>query len=395
MTCTDGIYVEGRRIERGDCAGPKSAKAILAHPRVEAAVLETARGGILREGLGFDFCDVAVVTNIGEGDHLGLAAIEAKEDLARVKSVIVRRVAKTGAAVLNAEDPLVVEMAALCKGSVVFFSRDPNHAVLVAHRARGGHLVTVRDGELVVEQGRVQRRYGRVDEMPLTHKGKVGFQIENLLAAAGAAYWLGCTGRELQVGLGTFSSDLGIAPGRFNVLTHRGSTVIVDYGHNTSALYALNEAIGRFEHRRRKVVYTAAGDRRDEDIRAQGEILANFFDEIYIYEDQCTRGRASGEVMRLMREGFARAANRPTVHQERSEMTAIGAAVTSLETGDLLLCQIDQVDTALEYLTGLLTSEPGRAGRALPRRPLATPVGLHATSIAAGGEPSGARRAPR
>jgi cyanophycin synthetase len=163
------------------------------------------------------------------------------------------------------------------------------------------------------------------------------------------------------VGLASFSSDLGIAPGRFNVLEHKGSTVIVDYGHNVDALYALGQAISRFEHTRRKVVYTAAGDRRDEDIQRQGTILADFFDEIFIYEDQCTRGRADGEVMRLMREGFATAKRHPLVRQLPSEMGAIGAAVQSLVPGDLLLCQIDQVETALEYLTGLLTSEPDRA----------------------------------
>jgi cyanophycin synthetase len=394
MTCTDGIYVEGRRIEKGDCAGPKSARVVLAHPRVEAAVLETARGGMLREGLGFDWCDVAVVTNIGEGDHLGLNAIETKEELARVKSLIVRRVSKRGAAVLNADDPLVVAMADSCQGTVVFFSRNPDSPVLSAHRARGGQVVTVRDGVLVVEQGNSRKRFGRVADMPLTHRGRVGFQIDNLLAVTAAALWVGLAEHEIAAGLASFSSDLGIAPGRFNVLEHKGSTVIVDYGHNADALMALGEAISRFEHNRRKVVYTAAGDRRDEDIRRQGQILADFFDEIFIYEDQCTRGRADGQIMRLMREGFAHAKQRPIVRQLGSEMSAIGAAVHSLSPGDLLLCQIDQVETALEYLTGLLTSEPEVRAPARASTKSSPSIGL----LNAGGggtDPSGARRSPR
>jgi cyanophycin synthetase len=353
MTCTDGIYVEGRRIDSGDCAGPKSARVVLAHPRVDAAVFETARGGMLREGLGFDWCDVAVVTNVGEGDHLGLNGIDTVEDLARVKAIPVRRVSRQGAAVLNADDPLVAAMAELCPGTVIFFSRRADSPTLVAHRAAGGRAVTVREGYIVVASGRDERRVARVDEMPLTHGGRIGFQIDNLLASVAAGYWLGLSIDALRLGISTFSSDLGTVPGRFNVLTHRDSTVILDYGHNSSALLALNEAIERMPHRRRKIVYTAAGDRRDEDIIRQAQIIGAFFDEIYIYEDQCTRGRNDGEVIRLMCQGFTRAQRSRKVLRATGELAAIGAALQGLEPGDLLLCQVDQIDLALEFVTGM------------------------------------------
>jgi len=353
MTCTDGIYVEGRRIDTGDCSGPKSARMVLSHPRVDAAVLETARGGILREGLGFEWCDVAVVTNLGEGDHLGLNGIVNVEDLARVKQIPVRRVSQHGAAVLNADDPLVVEMADLCRGTVIYFSRDPNSPVLVEHRAAGGRAVTVRDGFIVLATGKDERRIAPVDKLPLTHGGRIGFQVDNLLASVAAGYWLGLSLDALRSGIETFSSDLGTVPGRFNVLTHRDSTVILDYGHNASALLALTEAIERMPHRRRKIVYTAAGDRRDEDIVRQAKIIASFFDEIYIYEDQCTRGRADGEILRLMCSGFAEVARARRVLHASGEFAAIGAAIASLEAGDLLLCQVDQIDAGLEFVTGL------------------------------------------
>ncbi len=354
MTCTDGIYVEGRRIDTDDCSGPKSARAVLAHPRVDAAVLETARGGILREGLGFDLCDVAIVTNVGEGDHLGMNGIDEIRDLARVKAVPVRAVSTRGAAVLNADEPLVVEMAKLCRGTVVYFSRNAASPVLVAHRAAGGTGVTVIDGQLVIARGRQVTPVSRVDQLPLTMGGRVGFQVDNLLASVAAAHWLGIPVEAIRSGVRSFTSDIASAPGRFNVLTHQGSTIVLDYGHNSSALIALNEALAKFPHKRKKVVYTAAGDRRDIDIKRQAELLAGFFDEIYIYEDQCTRGRADGEIIRLMREGFLSAPRTPRVWQAPGEMAAIGAAIARLEPGDLLLCQVDQVEEALAFVSGML-----------------------------------------
>jgi cyanophycin synthetase len=373
MTCTDGIYVGNRRIDTGDCSGPKSARAVLGNPRVDAAVLETARGGILREGLGFDWCDVAVVTNLGEGDHLGLGGIATVEDLARVKAVPVRRVSAQGAAVLNADDPLVAAMANLCRGSVIFFSRNPASPVLAAHRAKGGKAVTVRDGAIVIATGSDERRVARISELPLTHGGRIAFQVENLLAAVAAGHALGISLDGIRTGIETFTSDLETVPGRFNVVNHRGATVILDYGHNSSALLALNQAIERMPHRRRKIVYTAAGDRRDEDIMRQATIIGDFFHEIYIYEDQCTRGRPDGEVMRLMREGFAEgvgsARGDRVVLQESSELAAIGAAIASLKPGDLLLCQVDQIELALDYVMGICRpSEPHGASIAPAKR---------------------------
>jgi cyanophycin synthetase len=361
MTCTDGIYVEGRRIDTGDCSGPKSARVVLGHPNVDAAVLETARGGMLREGLGFDWCDVAVVTNVGEGDHLGMGGIHTASELAAVKAIPVRRVSERGAAVLNADDPLVVAMAGLCRGTVIFFSRHADSPRLSSHCAGGGKAVTVRDGYIVIRTGKSERRVAQVDQLPLTHGGRIGFQIDNLLAAVAAGFWLGLSVEALRFGVQTFSSDIGTVPGRFNVLMHRDATVILDYGHNASALLALNEAISKMPHRRRKVVYTAAGDRRDEDIHRQAEIIGGFFDDVYIYEDQCTRGRADGEIIAMMREGMQRASRQPRrILQKSGELAAIAAAIAGLEPGDLLLCQVDQVDVALDFVKGLFRQAEAR-----------------------------------
>jgi cyanophycin synthetase len=361
MTCTDGIYVGGRRIDTGDCSGPKSARAVLGNPRVDAAVLETARGGMLREGLGFDFCDVAIITNVGEGDHLGMGGIETVDELARVKSIPVRRVSAQGAAVLNADDPLVADMAKLCRGSVIYFGRNPNAPVIASHRAKGGKAVTVRNGSIILATGKDERPVARLVDLPLTHGGRIGFQVDNLLAAVAAGHALGLSLDAIRTGLETFASDLDTVPGRFNVLTHRGAAVILDYGHNSSALLALCESIEKMPHRRRKIVYTAAGDRRDEDILRQAKIIGDFFHDIYIYEDKCTRGRPDGEIMRMMREGFGpEQPGRAILQESGGELAAISAALASLKPGDLLLCQVDQVELALDHVMEIVRQSDAR-----------------------------------
>jgi cyanophycin synthetase len=360
VTCTDGIYVDGRRIDTGDCSGPKSARTVLSHPLVDAAVLETARGGILREGLGFDQCDVAVVTNIADGDHLGMAGIDTAEQLAEVKATVVRAVAPSGAAVLNAADPLCVAMAPRCRGGVVYFARQFDHPVLVAHRRDGGRFASVRDGWLVVGQAERVERLIPVEAVPLTHGGRVGFEVDNVLAAAAACWSVGVPKEIISGRLGNFRGDVGTVPGRFNVITHGRSTIILDYGHNASALVALVDAISALPHQSRSIVYTPAGDRRDIDIFEQAAIIGNEFDRVYIYEDKCMRGRADGEVIRLMRQGLGATRRVRQVIEGRGEFSAIQMALDGLRPGDLLLCQVDQVEEAVEFVQRSLASRPRR-----------------------------------
>ena len=201
MTNSDGVYIEGKRIDTGDCSGPKSARNVLLHPDVDAAVLETARGGVLREGLAFDVCDVAVVTNIGMGDHLGLSYISTVEDLAVVKRVVVQNVAPHGTAVLNATDPMCVQMADACPGSVTFFARDGHCPVIAMHRARGQRVVFVADGHIVAVQNDVEQRIP-LAAIPLTRNGTIGFQIDNAMAAVAAAWALQVNWETIRTGAG-------------------------------------------------------------------------------------------------------------------------------------------------------------------------------------------------
>ncbi|AUZ19718.1 cyanophycin synthetase [Achromobacter xylosoxidans] len=349
MTNSDGVYVDNLRIDTGDCSGPRSARSVLMHPDVDAAVFETARGGILREGLAFDRCNVAIVTNIGMGDHLGLGYISTVEDLAVVKRVIVQHVHPSGTAVLNAADPIVAEMASSCPGSITYFAEDRNHPVMATHRAQGLRVV-YRDGDAIVAaQGGEETRFP-LAEIPLTRNGTIVFQVENAMASIAAAWALGLDWSIVRRGLATFVNDAQTAPGRFNVFDYRGATVIADYGHNPDAILALVRAVDAMPAKRRSVVISGAGDRRDEDIRMQTEILGEAFDDVLLYQDQCQRGRADGEVLALLQQGLVNASRTRHIEEIHGEFLAIDTALARLNAGDPCLILVDQVEEALAHI---------------------------------------------
>lgn len=349
MTNTDGVYVGDQCIDTGDCSGPKSAKSVLLHPDVDAAVLETARGGVLREGLAFDRCDVAVVTNVGSGDHLGLNYITTVQDLAVLKRVIVQNVARSGTAVLNATDPNVASMAAKCKGAVTFFAVDKFHPVMATHRAQGHAVVYVENGHIVASKGDFQHSIA-LDSIPITMGGVILFQVENVMASVAAAWALGLDWTVIKAGLAGFSNDKDNAQGRFNLFKYRGATVIADYGHNPDAMLALVQAVQAMPATRRSVVISGAGDRRDQDIRQQTEILGDAFDEVILYEDQCQRGRKDGEVVALLRQGLANARRTKQSSEIQGEFLAIDTAMDKLVAGELCLILVDQVEESLAHI---------------------------------------------
>ncbi|MDO5288934.1 MAG: cyanophycin synthetase [Pseudomonadota bacterium] len=359
MTNTDGVYVNGRQIDSGDCSGPRSARNVLAHPDVDAAVLETARGGLLREGLAFDQCDVAIVTNLGQGDHLGLNYITTLEDLKVLKRVIVLNVAPTGTAVLNATDPAVVAMAPHCPGSVTFFATDGHHPVIATHRAQGKRVVFVEDGHIVCAEGSFIKRLP-LAHIPFTRQGQIGFQVENCMASVAAAWAVNTGWDAIQKGLSSFISDLHGVPGRFNLFDYAGATVIADYGHNPDAIAALIKSIDNMPAKRRTVVISGAGDRRDEDIRDQTRLLGAAFDNVILYQDACQRGRADGEVLALLRQGLEGATRTRQVEEIHGEFTAIDRALGTLNPGDLCLILIDQVEQALAHIQQRVTQTQAR-----------------------------------
>ncbi|MBK6687556.1 MAG: cyanophycin synthetase [Deltaproteobacteria bacterium] len=364
LTTSDGIYVGGRRIDDGDCSGPKSARVVLGHPLVEAAALETARGGILREGLGWDRADVVVVTNIGEGDHLGLNGLEHVEELAELKATLVKSVSPQGWAVLNATDPLTVAMSAVNPGGTIFFAPDPTAPVLAQHLASGGRAVFVRDRAVVIAEGALEELILPLSEIPLTMGGRIPFQVENVLAATAAAWGANVSLDAIRKGLASFVNDPSRVPARFNLLDFAGATVIVDYAHNVDACKAVIDGVAALPHRRRLVVFSAAGDRRDIDIERQAVMLGDAFDEVVLYEDACSRGRPDGECLGILRRGVDRGARVKVVHETRGELRAVELALKAVEPGDLLLVQADQIDLAISFIQRYI--EENAAKKRLP-----------------------------
>jgi cyanophycin synthetase len=357
MTCTDGIFLGERRIDDDDCSGPISAGMVLSHPSVQAAVLETARGGILRAGLGFDQCRAAIVTNIADGDHLGLSDVNTPEDLAQVKRCIVEAVAPDGAAILNANDPLTVAMAPYCPGRVIYFSPDDANPVIASHLSAGGSAAFVRGSSIILAEGSSQTELTSLDRVPMTRGGRVPFEVENALAAIAGAWAMGAPLPAIAAAAATFATDLDGAPGRFNVLDVRGATVIVDYGHNAAALRALVESFNAFPHTRRLALYTMAGDRRDSDIILNGRILGDSVDHVILYEAYTIRGRAPGEIASLMRQGLALGRRVRRIDEVDDPKQAITFALDQVRPGELLLLQADYIDEAVDLVRDYLRRE--------------------------------------
>lgn len=354
LTCTDGIYLNGRRIETRDCSGPHSARSVLLNPRVEAAVLETARGGILREGLGFDRCVVAVVTNVGQGDHLGLRGVETLDELARVKRVVVEAVAEHGSAVLNAADPLVAAMAPHCPGAVIFFTPEEKHPVVRTHRANGGRTAFVRAGNIVFGEGAKDTALLPLAEVPMTRGSRIAFQVENVLAAAAAAWALTVPLDVVRAAMKSFSGDAAEVPGRFNVFAAGEAVVIVDYAHNPSAVAALVAAVAAFPQRRRTLVFSGC-DRRDADLRAMGALVGDGFDRVILYRDWGHGGRADGELNALLREGMA-GKRVSEVVEVATEKDAVETALRSLAPDELVVLGIDSIEEVLALVQAHLST---------------------------------------
>lgn len=357
-TSTDGIFIQGRRIEGGDCSGPRSARKVLLNPLVEAGVFEAGRGGILREGLGFDRCDVAVVTNIAGCDHLGRAFIDSPEQMYTVKRCGVDVVLPTGAAVLNAMDELTAKMAELSAGAVIFFAAEPLKSVVLEHLAAGRRAVLAKNGNVVLAEGTVEDVVLPLTQIPLTVGGRVGFQVENVLAAVATAWWLKIPVDQIRAGLESFAGGPGQLPGRFNILESRGATVVVDDCHNTSALRGVISSLAEFPAGRRSIVYSAGTGRREEDIVEQGELLAAAFDRVVVYEDLSAADREEGELMALFHRGRIIGSPRPGGEwlEIRSQEEAVQTALSLLTSGEILVIQTadDAVEPTVDMVRRLL-----------------------------------------
>ena len=375
ISTTTGVEINDQVVLEGDFSGPSGATAVLQDPTVDHAVLEVARGGILRRGLGFTNADVGVLLNV-QSDHLGEGEVKTIEDLARVKAVVVENVKETGTAVLNAEDPLVMGVRPTLKSKVILFALDPNAPALRAHLEDGGYALTVHEGAIVIQHGQTKIPLVDVRDVPITLDGKAAFNIQNALAAAAACHAIGVPDEKICRGLTTFNPTVGQLPGRMNLFEVDRYHVLIDYGHNPSALKALASVLPELARGGRVInVGGGSGNRRDEDLRAFGQALAGMYDEIFL-SDPDPRGRDPGETTGIISDSL-RDAGFPAekIHLMPDEASAIRAALDVAREGDLVVLQVDHVKRAIEHVRARQDrSKPAkRAGDA----PTATKVPLH------------------
>jgi cyanophycin synthetase len=360
LTTTDGIYIDGQIYMKGDMTGPWSARVVLKDPTVDSVVLETARGGILREGLGFDRCDVGAVLNV-TADHLGLRGVDTIEQLAEVKSLLVEIVRKDGASVLNADDELVAKMAERAEGRIVYFSMHGGEGAsqgVKEHIADGGTAVVLQPGV----RGDMLAIYDAEQYIPLlwTHlipatlEGKALHNVANALAAAAICYARGVSVENIRQGLRTFATSFYLTPGRLNVFDEYAFRVIVDYAHNPAAIQALSDLVGRLRPNYRRTIgmISAPGDRRDVDIRAIGAIAGKTFDLLVIKEDNDRRGRKDGDTAKMLWEAAHDAGMPPDrMITVLDELEATRHALSLAEPDDLVVICADEITAVWKEVT--------------------------------------------
>jgi len=348
-TTTDGVYINDERIMKGDCGGPKSAQVVLKDPAVDTAVLECARGGILRQGLGFDYCDVAVVTNVAS-DHLGMKGINTLEQMASLKSVVPESVHPSGYAVLNADDERVYSMRTRVRCNVVLFSLDAESPRVKSHQKVGGISVVLNDQHIIIWDGKSAHAVEHVDNIPLSFNGQAGFMIENILAAVGAAYTQNVAPAEIGKMLLSFVPSPENTPGRMNHFRFPNYDILVDYAHNPAGLRAVQHYLKRLPYHFKIGIVCGLGDRRDEDSIELGRIAAETFDQVIIREDTDLRGKAAGEATEIIEKGIASSSFNPEVVAIANEKDALQFAMENALPGTLIMHCVENIDDVISML---------------------------------------------
>jgi cyanophycin synthetase len=356
FTTSDGIYVQNHMMEKGDTTGPISAEYILKDPTVEFAVLETARGGILRSGLGFSRCDIGIITNIQE-DHLGINDIHTLEDLARVKSTVVKSVKKDGWAVLNADDAHCVEIANDLRCNIAYFSMN-EESEFAKRLSKEGKIVAVyENGYITIKKGEWKIRIERAINVPLTLGGKAKFMIANALAATLASYLWGFKPEDISLALQTFIPSASQTPGRMNIFDFKKFKVMIDFAHNPAGYLGVEDYLESVNATKKIGIIAGVGDRRDEDIRDCAKIAGRMFNHIIIRQEKHLRGRTEEEIINLILEGIAQSGKTVTHEIITKETEAIKHAINSAEEGTFIVALSDVVTNAIDIVQEYLDKE--------------------------------------
>ncbi|MBL7930241.1 MAG: cyanophycin synthetase [Bacteroidia bacterium] len=349
FTTTDGIYIQNQMLQQGDCTGPQSAEFVLKDPTIDFAVLETARGGILRAGLGFHNCDIGIITNVA-ADHLGLKGINTLEDMAKVKGVVAESVMPSGYAILNADDPLVTEIRRGVDCKVAFFSLNENNLIVKEHCNNGGLAAIYENGYVTICKGNWKLRVDKVVNIPLTFGGKAVFMIQNVLPAILTAFIRNFKMEDIRLALETFIPSPVQTPGRMNMFQFRKFTVMVDYAHNPAGFQAIARFLEKVEAKPKVGIIAGVGDRRNEDIIGLGQLAAKMFDEVIIRQDRNLRGRTEQEIIDLMLQGIKSVNGSKPVKVIPQEREAINYALKHARKGSFIVICSDVVPDALQQV---------------------------------------------
>ncbi len=348
-TTSDGVYIQNRLLMKGDCTGPASAEFVLKDPTVNFAVLECARGGLLRAGLGFKNCDVAIVTNVA-ADHLGLKGIHTIEQLAKVKGVLPETVLPNGYAILNADDDLVYEMRRSINCNLALFSMDEENPRIKALQKMGGITAIYEDGYVTLCRGTWKMRVMKAENIPLTFGGKAEFMIQNILPAIIAANVRGIGIEDMKIALETFIPSASQTPGRLNLFQFENFSILLDYAHNPAGMRALQKFIASIEATEKIGIIAGVGDRREEDTNELGSIAAEMFDEIIIRQDKNLRGKSEEDLIRMLNDGIKMKDPNKKTTIIPSEKEAITHAVNNAKKGSLIICCSDVIPDALDLV---------------------------------------------
>lgn len=348
-TTSDGVYIQNRLLMKGDCTGPASAEFVLKDPTVNFAVLECARGGLLRAGLGFHKCDVGIVTNV-EADHLGLKGIHTIEQLAKVKGVIPETVLPDGYAILNADDDLVYDMRRTVNCNVALFSMDEENPRIQAMQRLGGITAVYENGFVTICRGVWKMRIMRAEQIPLTYGGRALFMIKNVLAAVLAAHVRGVSNQDIKAALETFIPSASQTPGRLNLFHFENFKVLLDYAHNPAGMRALKEFTDTIECSKKVGIIAGVGDRRVEDNNEMGSLAAEMFDEIIIRQDKRLRGKTEAELIKMLNDGIQMKDPNKKTTTIPSEKEAITYAVNHAEKDSLIVLCSDVIPDALDLV---------------------------------------------
>ena len=356
FTTSDGIYIQNHLMEKGDTTGPISAEYILKDPNVEFAVLETARGGILRSGLGFSRCDIGIITNIQE-DHLGISDIHDLKDLSRVKSVVVESIKKDGWAVLNGEDEYCLKIADKLDCNVALFSLNENNNAIIEHCKNGGIAAIYENGFVTIKKGDWKIRVEKATLIPLTMNGKAKFMIANVLAATLASYLYGFKIEDIKLSLTTFLPGAAQTPGRMNVFKFSKFKVMIDFAHNPTGYRGIEDYLQSVEAKRKIGIISGIGDRRDDDIKECARIAARMFDHIIIRQEKYLRGRTEKQIIDLIIDGIKESDATTSYEVVTLEIDAIRHAFSLAVEGTYIVALSDVVANAIEIVQEYLDLE--------------------------------------